>query len=86
MSCRKPVFLAIDGVSRQLVDEAACGIFVEPEDAEDYKGKLEAILDLGRDTLDQMGQNGYRYAKEHFDRRKLAFQYIDSIKETLQYR
>ncbi len=35
MSCKKPVLLAIDGVSRQLVEEADCGVFVEPENPDD---------------------------------------------------
>ena len=36
MSCKKPILLAIDGVSRQLVEEEAnCGVFAEPENPED---------------------------------------------------
>src|SRR5690606_25040872 len=31
MSCKKPVLLAIDGVSRDLIEAADCGVYVEPE-------------------------------------------------------
>ncbi|WAC01084.1 glycosyltransferase family 4 protein [Lacinutrix neustonica] len=30
MSCKKPILLAIEGVSKQLIEDAKCGIFVEP--------------------------------------------------------
>lgn len=34
MACKKPVLLAIDGVSRKLIEEADCGIYAEPENAQ----------------------------------------------------
>ena len=34
MSCKIPILLAIDGVSRELVETANCGIYVEPENRE----------------------------------------------------
>ena len=35
MSCKKPILLAIDGVSRKLIEDAQCGVFAEPENADD---------------------------------------------------
>jgi len=74
MSCRKPILMAIDGVSRELVETADAGIFVEPENAEDFAAKIRVYLDSP--TLRaKHGNNGYQYAKTHFDRVALAKKY-----------
>nr|WP_285903369.1 glycosyltransferase family 4 protein [Arenibacter sp. H213] len=78
MSCRVPVLLAIDGVSRNLVETANCGIYVEPENAQDIAEKLKAIY-RKPEELHNMGVNGHEYAKLHFDREKLAQQYLSHI-------
>ena len=31
MSCKKPILMLIDGVSRKLVEDANCGLYIEPE-------------------------------------------------------
>ena len=78
MSCRKPVLLAIDGVSRTLVEEADCGLFVEPENAEQYAERVRWYLS-NRDAMSRHGLNGYQYAKKHFDRRKLAIDFLAAL-------
>ncbi|CAL2105886.1 colanic acid biosynthesis glycosyl transferase WcaI [Tenacibaculum sp. 190524A02b] len=83
MSCKKPILLAIDGVSRDLVNKAECGIYVEPENTyEIVKGIKEALV-LSESQLDQMGKSGYKYAKEYFDRELLAKEYINRIEQIL---
>jgi glycosyltransferase involved in cell wall biosynthesis len=75
MACQKPILMAIDGVSRQLVEEAQAGVYVEPENPSDFAQKIRMYLknpDLGH----VHGQNGYRYAKENFDRAVLAEAYL----------
>ncbi len=79
MSCKRPVFLAIDGVSRELVENADCGLYVEPENIDDIERKLrETIKDT--ESLVKQGQNGYAYAKKHFDREVLAQHYVNHLK------
>ena len=80
MSCKKPVLLAIDGVSRTLVEEANCGVYVEPENA---KAIAQGILEVYKQSvhLKQLGENGYTYAKKHFDRFKLADQYLEELEK-----
>lgn len=80
MSCKKPILLAIDGVSRKLVEEANCGIFAEPENAEDIAKQIRRYLN-GEFDIKQQGENGYKHAKEYFDREKLAHQYLDQMKK-----
>jgi glycosyltransferase involved in cell wall biosynthesis len=80
MSCRKPVLMAIDGVSRKLVEDAHCGIYVEPENIEDYNKKIRMYLnDAARLKID--GDNGYEYAKKNFDREMLSGKYIQEIRD-----
>ena len=82
MSCKKSIFLAIDGVSRELIETANCGIYVEPENIDEIVSGVHKALKL-RDELDKMGQNGYDYAKIHFDRKELAGKYIKEIEQYL---
>lgn len=79
MSCRKPILLAIDGVSRQLIDDANCGIYVEPENVDAIVNGVLLALNKQEQQLKKMGINGYNYAKQKFDRIKLAKSYIHEI-------
>lgn len=83
MSCKKPILLVIDGISRQLVEEEAkCGIFAEPENPEDIATKIRQYL-RGDFDMEKQGQNGYMYAKLHFDRKKLAHKYLKEMQRVL---
>ena len=72
--------MAIDGVSRELVEDANAGIFVEPENPTDFATKIRFYLDNPL-LIKQQGENGYRYAKNHFDREILAMRYLNYIRE-----
>ena len=82
MSCEKPILLAIDGVSRELVETADCGIYVEPENPKAIADGIISILE-NTDRLKEMGRNGYQYAIKNFDRQYLAQKYLDYIKEVI---
>ena len=78
MSCKKPILLVIDGVSRDLIETAKCGIYAEPENIIANKSKEMSTLE--KSDLNQMGLNGYIYARENFDRVKLSKKYFEEIK------
>ncbi len=80
MSCKKPVLMAIDGVSRQLVEDAQCGAYVEPENIDEFNKNIRGYLN-DRERLLREGTNGYNYAKKNFDRFQLANEYLDQIRE-----
>jgi glycosyltransferase involved in cell wall biosynthesis len=81
-SCKKPVLMAIDGVSRQLVEDANAGVYVEPENAFAYNVIIrEYLKDPQRLILE--GENGYQFAKSNFDRQILAEKYINQLIEAL---
>ena len=80
MSCKKPILMLIDGISRELVEEANCGLYVEPENINSFVEKI-LFYKNNQDTVQVHGENGYNYAKLHFDRDKLANDYIKILIE-----
>lgn len=78
MACKKPILMAIDGVSRKLVEEANAGCFVEPENPQDFSAKVRYYLQH-TDRLQQQGQSGYEYATRNFDRNHLAKEYMAAL-------
>lgn len=83
MACKKPILMAIDGVSRDLVEQADAGIYVQPEYPEDFALKIRQYLSNPKEIIRQ-GENGYRFAKENFDRMILADKYINSVKKAIK--
>ena len=79
MSCKKPLFMLIDGVSRELVEEAGCGIYVEPENKYEFKEKILLYLN-DNDRVIKEGENGFNFAIKNFDRNTLALKYLEIIK------
>lgn len=80
MSCKKPIIMAIDGVSRKLVDDAECGLYSEPENTEQFTRSVKFYLN-NKNKITEHGNNGYKFAKENFDRLKLAYKYLDELKK-----
>ncbi len=84
MSCKKPILLAIDGVSRELVNNAECGVYVEPENIQDIEKGVRKLLNMTSDEIQSMGVSGYQYAKQYFDRNKLAQDYIEKVQKVIK--
>lgn len=78
MSCKKPILMAIDGVSRELVEQAGAGVYVEPENKEEYNRIIREYL-AQPERLVVEGENGYNYARLNFDREVLAERYLNYI-------
>ena len=83
MSCKRPVFLAIDGVSKELIELAECGVYVEPENVDLIAEKARELSNMSKNELIQMGKNGYNYAIKNFDRIKLSTNYIKLIDKSI---
>src|SRR5690554_4530100 len=81
-SCKKPILMAIDGVSRDLVEAAEAGTYVEPENTSEYNRIIREYLNNPQ-RLDEEGESGYQYAKQNFDREVLANKYLDKIKQII---
>jgi asparagine synthase (glutamine-hydrolysing) len=78
MAAGRPVLLAIDGVIREVVEAADCGIFVPPGNDEKM---AEAIVTLSRDRAraEGMGRSGRSYVAEHFNRNQHGEQFADLL-------
>lgn len=79
-SCKTPILMAIDGVSRELIDAAKAGTYVEPENVEEYDRIIRLYI-KNPERLIIEGNNGYQYAKQNFDRSVLSEKYIDALKK-----
>ncbi len=78
MSCKKPILMAIDGVSRELVEQAQCGVYVEPENPADFAQKVRLYLN-DKNRIVQEGEQGYKFALQNFDRQKLGATYLEYL-------
>lgn len=81
-SCKRPILMAIDGVSRELVENAKAGTYVEPENADEYSRIIRGYLN-DPVRLNEEGENGYKFAKINFDREVLANKYLEAIRSII---
>lgn len=71
MAAAKPVILMIDGVIRKVVEDADCGVFIDPDNPQALANQVRKMReDPQRGQL--MGRNGRKYVETHFDRATLA--------------
>jgi glycosyltransferase involved in cell wall biosynthesis len=82
MACKKPILMAIDGVSRELVETAGAGAYVEPENISEYNRIIREYI-MFPERLITEGESGFQYAKSNFDRQVLALRYMDFIHQKL---
>jgi len=80
MAAGKPTVIAIDGVIRQVVEEAGGGVFVPPGDG----GALaEAVsrLEADRDGCARMGANARAFVLQRFNRKDQAASFCELLTE-----
>jgi len=76
MAAGKPIILAMEGVSRELVcDKARCGLCLEPENKTSLK---QAILEIyqNKNLREEMDKRGFEYIRKHFNPKKLGQEYL----------
>lgn len=80
MAMKCPIVLGVEGEAKALLDEANCGIAIEPEDAE---ALAAAILKLAEDheAAANFGESGLAHARAQFDRKKIAARYLSLLTE-----
>jgi glycosyltransferase involved in cell wall biosynthesis len=71
MAAAKPVLLLIDGVIREVVEKAQCGIFVEPGNPQALADQIK-IMHNDYENTTLLGINGRKYVEKHFNRGALA--------------
>jgi len=80
MAAGRAVLLGIDGVIRDVVETAKCGVFIKPGEAE---AMAHAIKELKKDRerARVMGIAGRKYVVEHFHRDQQAAQFVSLVNE-----
>jgi glycosyltransferase involved in cell wall biosynthesis len=81
MAAGRPIVAPLWGEAAALVEAAACGLVVEPEDA---RAVQEAVERLAADPAlaQRLGDQGRRYVVEHFNRDDIAKRLIKLLEET----
>jgi colanic acid biosynthesis glycosyl transferase WcaI len=75
----RPILLGFEGEARAMLHEADCGIAFEPSSDEALAAAAEQLADMPAKERRRLGENGRRYVLEHFDRRKLAHDYLEIL-------
>ncbi|WP_072681743.1 glycosyltransferase family 4 protein [Arcobacter sp. LA11] len=80
MSCKKPILVTIDGITRNLIEKSNCGLYSEPENLKELEFTVNKFITMTHENLSEFGNNGFDFVKENFDREKLTEKYIRVIK------
>ena len=83
MAAGRPVVLAIDGVIRDVVEAAGCGIFAKPGDPSALAEAIRSLAaDPGRSRM--MGLAGRKYLEEHFSRKIISEKLLDILNSSIK--
>lgn len=80
MAAGKPVVLAIDGVIRDVVQKAHCGIFVQPGSAFEMAKALKTLA-ANREYSREMGSLGRKYLEKNFSRAAIGERLITLLED-----
>ncbi len=80
MSCKKPLLVTIDGITKELIYEAKCGYFSPAGDIEEFCKTINKFLSLSDEQMKSMGECGYEYVKKRFDRATISSRYLNILK------
>ena len=81
MGAGLPILLsAPQGEASEIISNANAGIWVEAESPEALAGAVRQ-LHLDRQSCQQLGNNGMRYVEQHFDRGKIAADFVSFLKQ-----
>jgi glycosyltransferase involved in cell wall biosynthesis len=80
MAAGRPVLVQVDGVIRGVVEDAGCGVFVEPGNANEL---AEAVKRLARDPdlRKALGARGRRYAERYCSRRDRLAEFEQALQK-----
>ena len=81
MAAGKPVALAIDGVIRDVVEKAHCGIFCQPGNPQAISHCVTQLSRMTEAERQAMGNRGRQYLKKNFDRKDTVKLFSDMIEK-----
>ncbi|MFZ0731384.1 MAG: glycosyltransferase family 4 protein [Candidatus Sulfotelmatobacter sp.] len=75
MACARPVILGVEGQARQIVEDSAAGLVIEPENAEALAAAIDRLI-ANPALGPALGQKGREYIVKNFSRAATAEKYI----------
>ena len=76
-----PLLLGVDGEARKhFIEKGNAGLFFQPENAEDL-AKQALFLAEHPEKRSEMGKNARIYVSVHFDRNKIAAEFLEKLKD-----
>ena len=82
LAMEKTLLLGVEGEAKMhFIDRGKAGLFFEPENEIDLANRmLELAAD--RNRLTELGRNGRKYVSEHFNRNKIAEDFIQELQKS----
>jgi glycosyltransferase involved in cell wall biosynthesis len=81
MAAGRTILLLIDGVIRNVVEEARCGIFVQPGNPQKLVDAISWMINHPKERK-KMGKSGRIYLEKHFNRNEIADTFNKVIENT----
>ena len=83
LAMKKPLLLGVDGEARHhFIDKAQAGLFFLPENEEDLVRQIRQIIENPAKLID-MGNNARSYVSAHFNRDKIALDFLKLLEHNL---
>jgi glycosyltransferase involved in cell wall biosynthesis len=83
LAMKKPLLLGVDGEARHhFIDNAKAGMFFIPENEEDLAKQI-LVMANNPEKLLEMGLNARNYVSTHFNRDKIASEFLEVLNENL---
>jgi glycosyltransferase involved in cell wall biosynthesis len=83
LAMKKPLLLGVDGEARQhFIEKAQAGLFFLPENEEDLVRQIRQIVENPGKLID-MGNNARSYVSTHFNRDKIALDFLKLLEHNL---
>ncbi len=78
MASEKMVLICVDGEARKIVEEANCGIYIEPENSQMLAEKIR-YLNENRSLISDLGKNGKETARNKYSRTKIVKDFYNQL-------
>ena len=82
MAMERPIILGFEGESREIVEEAGCGLAIEPENPLMLADAVRRLA-ADRGLAAEMGRRGRRLVTERYDRSKLASELLTILQQVV---
>jgi glycosyltransferase involved in cell wall biosynthesis len=83
MAAGRPVVLAIDGVIREVVEAAGCGLFAQPGNPSALAEVIRKLASEPKQSR-ELGMRGREYLEENFSREKMAENLLGLLEEMIE--